>query len=30
VTLAGQRGARFVATFDNDFRAVPSVTVVPE
>ncbi len=30
VTLAGQRGAQFVATFDDDFRAVSSVAVVPD
>lgn len=30
VTLAGQRGARFVATFDNAFLAVSSVAVVPD
>ena len=30
VTLAERRGARFVATFDNDFRGVSSVAVVPD
>lgn len=30
VTLAERRGARFVATFDNDFRGVSPVVVVPD
>ncbi len=30
VTAARLRGAEFVATFDSDFRSVPSVTVVPD
>lgn len=29
VTIARQREARFVATFDHDFLGVPGITVVP-
>lgn len=29
VTAAGLRGTRFVATFNGDFRSIPSISVVP-